>query len=91
MDNKMTEHVHEFFLVFSGPLGFHCNHEGCTFILPYDEAMNRLNATENLLSHLCSCDEAFTGRDMHSTACPWYHLEWAFGKSKEDILESEDD
>ena len=62
-----------------------CKH--CPAILTPVMSQSMLNAIENLLSHPCHCDDAFTGRDMHSTACPWYHLEWAFGKSKEDILE----
>ena len=93
MDDKMTEHVHEWALRDNHAVCLARNEKGnrCYAVLLGAEIISRLNATENLLSHPCSCDEAFTGRDMHSTACPWYHMEWAFGKSKEDILEGKDD
>jgi hypothetical protein len=43
---------HDFMLVYSGPLSFHCKRRGCRFIIPYDKAMNILNQNTALLEAL---------------------------------------
>ena len=74
----------------SGGIVAQCHYVDCKETLNIMQVNSYLNALAQMLNHPCHCEEAFTARDMHSTTCPWYHLEWAFGgRSKDDILERE--
>ena len=66
---KLSEHVHEFRLVYSGPVMFHCNHEECTFILPYGEAMNMLNEHAILEAKLTAIECGECGLTMLECKC----------------------
>lgn len=88
---EAAEHVCEWELkayLYVGVPIFGCKVKGCHERLAVRQAESRLSAMQQLLSHACNCDDAFTMREMHSTDCPWHHLEWAYGyKNKADILE----
>jgi hypothetical protein len=75
----MTEHRHEWKI---NSISYaHCTWKKgnilCHAELDPDEIERRLNAVESMLNVPCPCDEAFTARDMHSTTCIHYWLEWA--------------